>query len=82
MMFRGKKTTTFYVGLFALGWAIYFLITLFDTILYMLFSYDRNYLSVNPFFYQISSVVIFFVIGLYTMNKGVEKEPEQASMAS
>ncbi len=82
-MFRGRKTTTFYVGLVALGWAIYFLISLFDTISYTLLNAgSRFYLSLSPLFLGISSVVIFFVIGLYTMSKGVEKEPEQAPLAS
>ena len=77
-MFRGKKTTTFYVGLVALGFGLsslcYVLFALISTV-FTIFSTGRIYTSLISFLPQICNVVIFFAIGLYVMSKGVEKQP-------
>jgi len=77
-MFRGKKTTTFYVGLVALGFGLSSLCSLVFVLISTIvsfFSTGRIYTLAISFLPQICSVVIFFIIGLYVMSKGVEQEP-------
>jgi hypothetical protein len=78
-MFEGKKTTTFYVGLVALGFGINYLCFLFYQIISILFlSIDRDFISASLLgssIPQITSSIIFLAIGLYVMSKGVAKEP-------
>jgi hypothetical protein len=80
-MFEGKKTTIFYVGLVALGFGINYLCLLVYQIISLSVLYlssGRPYLSaalLGTSIPQITSTVIFLVIGLYIMNKGIEKQP-------
>ena len=58
-VFEGKKTTTFYVGLVALGFALNYLS-------FFLYNQDNRI--------YVLSAVVFFAIGLYVMSKGIEKQ--------
>lgn len=74
-MFRGKKTTTFYVGLVALGYGTTYLFYLLFDLFYRLIEIGTiDYIMPYNIPY-IFNIVIFWVIGLYVMSKGVEKEP-------
>jgi xanthine/uracil permease len=71
MLFSGKKTTVFWVGLHVVAWAC---VVLFAILWY--------FSAVIPYWYYIQNVlvppivggVVFILIGLYMMKSGIEKE--------
>lgn len=83
-MFRGKKTSIFYIGLLGLGFGLYYLVQVIFQIVALGSLYLSSHLtssllqlltsSVIAFLPSVFGAVFFIVIGLYTMSKGVEAE--------
>jgi len=71
MLFSGKKTTVFWVGLNVVAWA--------SVVLFAILWY---FSTVIPYWYYVQNVlvppivggVVFILIGLYMMISGIEKE--------
>ena len=82
-MFKGEKTLVFWVGLLVFGYSLsQFCAAIWETI-YLLIIFPREYPSttvniafqaVYPIIPLIIGGVIFAVIGLYMMKKGVKQE--------
>jgi hypothetical protein len=77
-MFKGKKTTTFWLGLIAIGFALNSLFSLLYQLVSILIA-GRTYTLSISYIPQISFVMIFLVFGLYVMSKGIEKQPSSMS---
>ncbi len=86
-MFRGEKTTTFWVGLVALGYSIFQFFQAFWIPIYIsgilpnALTYTASF-NLNLFRYgleeylpNIVAGIIFLIIGLYIMKVGVKKQP-------
>lgn len=87
-MFKGEKTTTFWIGLVALGYSIFQFIQAFWVPLYVSTTYPLGITyyvtsfdlglfirALEEYIPNIIAGIIFLIIGLYIMKVGVKKQP-------
>ena len=72
-MFKGEKTTVFWIGLIILGLAS---VTLFGTLwMIAVWEYGDRFTMLKNFVPSIVGGVVFILIGLYMMKSGVRERP-------
>jgi len=90
IMFKGEKTTTFWIGLIVVGYSVFqFCQAIWQTIYYYYIypeilgisvdasalNFTRSFATLAVAVPPIIGGVIFLIIGLYIMKVGVRKEP-------
>jgi K+ transporter len=75
-MFKGEKTSVFWIGLLILGMASLILFSIIWYVSLAFLSSNSTYFSWGSWVPPIVGALVFVLIGLYMMKSGVRKQTE------